>query len=85
MLICERIAQKKLNKIRVPQSFVDSPPRPEKLILKTAKFVKEGELEKIYIDKDFNLVDGYCSYLIAKTLNSKKVKIIQVKLKEKKS
>lgn len=83
ILKTKRILSKNINKIRVPSEFVENPPKPEKLIVKTKKFLETGELEKIYVDKEFNLLDGYCSYLIAtalgKVMTKKKVKIIMVR------
>lgn len=83
ILKAKRILNKNISKIKVPSEFVENPPKPEKVIAKTAKFFEAGELEKIYVDEGFNLLDGYCSYLIATTLGrektKKKVKIIMVR------
>lgn len=83
ILKAKRILSKNINKIKVPSEFVENPPKLEKLFVKTKKFLETGELEKIYVDKEFNLLDGYCSYLIATTLGKvmtkKKVKIIMVR------
>ena len=87
ILKTKRILSKNINKIRVPSEFVENPPKPEKLIVKTKKFFETGELEKIYVDERFFLIDGYCSYLIAitlgKVITKKKVKIIMVRDVEK--
>jgi hypothetical protein len=83
ILKAKRILSKNINKIKVPSEFIENPPKPEKVIIKTAKFFETGELEKIYVDEGFNLLDGYCSYLIATTLGKvmtkKKVKIVMVR------
>ena len=83
ILKAKRILNKNISRIKVPSEFVENPPKPEKVISKTAKFFETGELEKIYVDEGFNLLDGYCSYLIATTLGKKKtkkkVKIIMVR------
>ena len=83
ILKTKRILSKNMNKIKVPSEFIENPPKPEKIIFKTAKFFETGELEKIYVDEEFNLLDGYCSYLIATILGKKKtnnkVKIIMVR------
>ena len=83
ILKAKRILSKNINKIKVPSEFVENPPKPEKVIAKAAKFFKTGELEKIYVDEGSNLLDGYCSYLIAiilgKKKTKKKVKIIMVR------
>lgn len=79
MLKCVRRSGKNLNKIKVQKEFSENPPKPKKLIVKTAEFVGGKKLDPIYIDREFNLIDGYCSYLIATALDVKKVKIIQVR------
>lgn len=67
-------------KISIPDEFLRTQPLPEKLIHKTAEFYETGKLEKIYVDKDFKLVDGYCSYLIAKEIEvGKALKIRMIK------
>jgi hypothetical protein len=83
ILKTKRMFSKNITKIKVPSEFIENPPKPQKLIEKTARFFETGELEKIYIDENFYLLDGYCSYLIATTLGKvmtkKKVKIVMVR------
>lgn len=67
-------------KIKIPQSFIDNPPNPEKLIHKMLVFSRERELDDIYVDDHFNLKDGYCSYLIAQQVGADFVKIKMVKV-----
>lgn len=81
MLECIRFSSKKLDKIKISQRFKNNPPKPEKLIQKTADFVKGEKLSTIYVDENYYLVDGYCSYLIVKALGSNKVKIKQIKVR----
>ena len=85
MFECIKKNLKKIDAIKIPAHFTATTPSPEKLIRKTAEFVKDGRLEKIYVDKDLNLLDGYCSYLIAKELGYKNVKIVQFRKKEKRT
>lgn len=83
MFECVRKSGKTIKNIKVGALFQNSPPNPEKLIRKTAEFINEGRLSAIYVDKDFNLLDGYCSYLIATTLDYKRAKIVQFRKREK--
>ena len=83
MLDCIKMKFITLDKIKIDQDFINCPPKPERVIRKTAEFMNGGKLEPILIDKDHNLIDGYCSYLIAKTLNSNKFKVVMVKEKSK--
>ena len=74
-----RMGKGNFKNIKIPLSFSENPPKPEKLIHKVLVFARESELEDILIDEDFNLVDGYCSYLIAQQVGTQFVKIKQVK------
>ena len=65
--------------IKVPEDFEDNPPSPEKLIHKTLAFVRDSELSTIVVDGDMKLLDGYCSYLIAKETDIRFAKIKQAK------
>lgn len=65
--------------IKIPQRFLNHPPRPEKLIKKMLIFWRENELSDIIVDGDMVLRDGYCSYLIAQQVGAEFVKIVQVK------
>lgn len=73
------LSKYEFNKIKVPERFLQTPPSPEKLIHKVLVFTRESELEHILVDEDFNLVDGYCSYLIAQQVGVKFVKIKMIK------
>lgn len=68
MIRIKRVKTQHFDKIIIPDEFFKNQPSPEKLIRKTVDYCKTGKLEKIYVDKDFVLVDGYCTYLIAKEL-----------------
>ena len=65
--------------IKIPYEFQLHPPKPEKVIEKTLKFSRESELEDIIVDEDMNLLDGYCSYLIAQQVGVEFVKIKQIR------
>lgn len=64
--------------IRIPFDFAKHPPRPEKLIRKVLDFWREGELADIVVDQKMFLLDGYCSYLIAKEVGTHFVRIVQI-------
>ena len=81
MFECIRRSKHTLGKIKVRKSFSDNPPGPNKLIEKTAEFIAGRKLPPIYVDRDFYLIDGYCTYLIATTLGSDRVKILQIREK----
>ena len=64
--------------IRIPLDYAKRPPRPAKLIGKVLDFWREGELADIVVDHKMFLVDGYCSYLIAKEVGTHFVRIKQI-------
>lgn len=80
MIRIKKVRTQHFDKITIPNEFLRTQPLPEKIIQKTADFYETGKLEKIYVDKDFKLVDGYCSYLIAKEIEvGKALKIRMIK------
>lgn len=66
----------KLSKIKVPKCFEVKPPKKEKMKDKLFTLFVDGfdSLPPIIIDKHYNLIDGYCTYLIACRSTQKKVK-----------
>lgn len=70
------------HQIKIPPDFVLSPPNPEKIISKMLTFFRECYLEPIIVDENYFIVDGYCSYLIAKQVGTDFVKIKQVRVEE---
>ena len=72
----------KVDEIKVPKSFETCPPKPEKLIIKTAEYINTGVIGQITVDEDCNLIDGYCSYLIIKALGIESYKCVMIKIKK---
>lgn len=66
----------KLSKIKIPKQMLKTPPHPYKIQQKysyyryTHKFVDE-----IILDKHYELLDGYTTYLLAKMFGYKKIKV----------
>ena len=75
----KKLTKYDFNKIKIPGKFRATPPNPEKLIHKMLVFSRESELEDIIVDKNMNLIDGYCSYLIAQQVGVEFVKIKPVR------
>lgn len=65
----------RLSKIKVPKCFEVKPPKKEKMKDKLFTLWLDGfdSLPPIIIDKHYNLIDGYCTYLIACRSTQKKV------------
>lgn len=74
-----------IDKIKIRESFSSTQPNLSKILRKLNDYKDGEDLPPIYIDEDFYLVDGYCTYLIAKSLGiAHDVKVIEVKTKTKK-
>ena len=57
----------KVSDIVIPVEFKESPPRFKKMMHKREFYRKNNRFEsKIVLNKDFLLIDGYTSYIIAK-------------------
>ena len=65
-----------LKDIDIPINFLRHHPRHEKMEQKWAYYRQTGEFESpILLNRNFELVDGYTSYIIAKTENLHKVPV----------
>lgn len=60
----------KLADIQIPRRFEESRPSPDKLNEKYRRYIETGVLDKVYVDEDMNLVDGYISLLIARMIGA---------------
>ena len=74
-----KLGRSYFHRIKIPNRFIEHPPKPEKVIDKMLKFSRESELEDIIVDENFYLLDGYCSYLIAQQVGVDFVKLKMVK------
>ncbi len=54
ILKTKRILSKNINKIKVPSDFVENPPKPEKLIVKTKNSLKQASLRRYMLTRDFS-------------------------------
>ena len=65
-----------LKDINIPINFLRHHPRQEKMEQKWAYYRQTGEFESpILLNRDFELLNGYTSYIIAKTENLYKVPV----------
>lgn len=80
---CQSKKNVNIDKIKVSEKFEKYPPKPEKLVIKTAEYINTGIVEPILIDEAYNLIDGYCSYLIIKALGIDSFKCVMIKAKGK--
>lgn len=62
-----------INEIKIREEFLATPPNYYKYRKKEKTFIKYGELGKIVVNRNYELIDGYCSYLICKKYDMGKV------------
>lgn len=66
----------KLSKIKISKQMLKTLPRPNKLKWKYAFYRDLHEFEsEIILDKHYELLDGYTTYLLAKMFDYKKIKV----------
>ncbi len=78
---CRRILKRNFDKIEISGAFKRCPPKEEKFERKLFEFEVSGKLDPMIVDENNVLVDGYCSYLIAKQNKAarRKAKIYRAK------
>ena len=59
----------------ITYDFQLNSPNPSKFRYKEHIFKQKGLLDKIILNKNFELIDGYCSYLICKKYGVEKVPV----------
>lgn len=64
-----------INDVIITYDFQLTSPGRRKFARKLYEFMKFGTLGKIQLNKNFELVDGYCSYLICKMNDMNKIPI----------
>ena len=64
-----------ISDIDITYDFQLSSPRIAKFTRKEREFLKNGTLGKIILNHNFELVDGYCSYLICKKYGIDKIPV----------
>lgn len=64
-----------INEIQIKEEFLSHSPNYYKYRKKENTFIKYGELEKIVIDRNYELIDEYCSYLICEKYDIGKVPV----------
>lgn len=71
-----------IGKIKIPEQFKKSPPRPEKIQQKIDYYKEHGQFRrKLRIDRTRMLYDGYATYLAAKQLG---LKVVPAEISEQK-
>ena len=64
-----------ISDIVITYDFQLTSPRYAKFVYKERQFLEYGFLNKIILNNNFELIDGYCSYLICKKYGINKVSV----------
>ena len=78
-MIKSRTSYIDIDRIRVRKCIKNSLPTPDKIEKRYRFYKQTGEFDReIIIDEDYNLVDGYSTYLICKMLDIQKVRALRI-------
>lgn len=64
-----------INDIKIKYEFQLHSPKPWKFRVKEKQFLEDNIIGRIELNRDFELIDGYCSYLIYKKYGLNKVPV----------
>lgn len=79
--IMKLIGIENINNIKIAEEFKKNKPKSEKMIYKWNFYQFYGKFEQpIVLDKNNYLIDGYTTYLIAKQLGKKYIKVKRVNI-----
>ena len=72
----------KLDKINVPANFRNTIPAAKKIAERLTCYQKAGAFDReIILDENYNLIDGYSTYLVCKMLGLNKVRALRIKVR----
>jgi hypothetical protein len=78
-MIKSRTSQIDIDRIKVSDCIKKSLPKPDKIEQRYRFYKQTGEFDReIIIDEEYNLVDGYSTYLICKMLDIQKVRALRI-------
>lgn len=79
--IMKLIGIENINNIKIAEEFKKNMPKSEKMIYKWNFYQLYGKFEQpIILDKNNYLIDGYTTYLMAKQLGKKYIKVKRVNI-----
>lgn len=68
-----------IDRINVPHYVRQSLPSPDKIEKRYRCYKQLGTFDReIIVDEDYNLVDGYSTYLVCKMLEIQKVRVLRI-------
>lgn len=77
--VMKLLGKEKLSNIKIQEGFKKHPPRLGKMVIKWIFYTKYGMFSQpIVVNKNNVLIDGYTTYIMAKALNKKYMKVKRV-------
>ena len=78
-MIKSRASYIDIGRIKIRDCIKKSLPKPDKIEQRYRFYKQTGEFDReIIIDEEYNLVDGYSTYLICKMLDIQKVRALRI-------
>lgn len=71
-----------LDKINIPSNFKKKLPSETKIAERYRCYMKTGCFDReIVVDENYNLIDGYTTYLVCKMFGITKTRVLRIKVK----
>lgn len=78
-MIKSRTSYTDIDKIVIPYCVKQSLPKSDKIEKRYRFYKQTGEFDReIIVDEEYNLVDGYSTYLVCKMLDIQKVRVLRI-------
>ena len=78
-MIKSRTSYIDIDRINVPYCVKQSLPKSDKIEKRYRFYKQTGEFDReIIIDEEYNLVDGYSTYLVCKMLDIQKIRVLRI-------
>lgn len=81
-MIKSTTARVDIDKIKIPSNFATTLPSAKKITERYRCYQKTGIFDReILVDENYNLIDGYSTYLVCKMLGLNNVRVLRLQVK----